>query len=93
MCRLLIAFIDSGAQVTVWSGGGQQYAASVWRRVIRTYELFDTMDGALLETVECKMKDSSKPDLAFDDQHVTLGTINVCIPPRSEYEVKPDGVS
>lgn len=80
MCRLLIAFIFAGAEVTVWSGGGKQYAQNVWHKVIHKYELMDTMSD-LIENVQCKMKDGSKPDLTFDDQPVNLGVVNVCMPP------------
>lgn len=79
MCRLLVAFIWSGAEVTVWSGGGKHYAEGVWHQVARQYD----PDGLLpLDKFQCKMKDKSKPDLVFDDEHVNLGIVNVCIPPK-----------
>lgn len=83
VCRLLIGFLNTPAEVIVWSGGGKQYAQGVWRRVIQEYSLLDGMSD-LVEKVECKMKDNSKPDLTFDDQPVSLGVVNVYLPPKSE---------
>lgn len=81
VCRLLIAFLSSGFQVIVWSGGGKNYAQGVWRRIIDEYQLADGMSD-LIENVECKMKDSSKPELVFDDEKVALGYFNVCWRPK-----------
>jgi hypothetical protein len=81
VCELLIAFLMSGFEVMVWSGGGKDYAMGVWRSVVREYQLEDGMSD-LVSTVTCKMKDDSKPDLAFDDENVNLGKFNVRLDPR-----------
>lgn len=83
VCRLLIAFLSSGFKVIVWSGGGESYARSVWSRVIQEYHIADGMSD-LLENVECKSKDRSKPELVFDDEVVNLGHFNVCWRPKYE---------
>lgn len=83
VCRLLIAFLSSGGfKVIVWSGGGKDYAQSVWRRVVAKYELLDGMSD-LVELVEVKAKDQvTKPELSIDDQPVSLGHFNCCFPPN-----------
>lgn len=84
-CRLLLSFIRGGAQVTIWSGGGQTYAQGVWQRIIRNYNLMDD-DTVMsqIDMVTCSMKNNSKPDLAIDDQSVSLGKFNLHFPPKSE---------
>jgi hypothetical protein len=76
VCELLIAFLSSGFKVIVWSGGGKDYAMSVWRRVVKEYQLEDGMFHEV-HLVTCKMKDDSRPDLVFDDERVNLGKFNV----------------
>lgn len=80
MCRLLVAFVKSEAQVIVWSGGGQNYAAGVWNKVKRHFR-----NDIEFDTVTCLEKDMSiKPDLAIDDQDVSLGLVNLMLPPVKE---------
>jgi hypothetical protein len=81
ICELLVAFLLSGAEVIVWSGGGKDYAESTWRRVVREYRLSELdFTSKLVNKVTCKSKDSSMPDIAIDDQLVKLGHFNVCWP-------------
>ena len=81
VCQLLIAFLSSGFQVVVWSGGGRDRALSVWHKIVRKYELMDGMSDRVAMVV-CKFKDDSKPDLTIDDQQVDLGKFNVCWRPK-----------
>jgi len=79
MCKLLFAFVNSEANVIVWSGGGKDYAARIYDKVKAIYGK-DILDGL----VEIRGKDFlSGVDLTFDDQPMTLGKVNVTLPPGS----------
>lgn len=61
---LLHRFQELGAEVYVWSGGGRSYAQH-W------------VDKLGLNVSGVVDKGSFKPDLAVDDEVVTLGTTNL----------------
>lgn len=61
---LLEAFVDVGADVLVWSGGGFDYARHWVRRL-------------WLEGVTVAEKGSVRVDLAVDDEIVDLGVVNL----------------
>lgn len=83
MVRLLFAFIRSGAEVIVWTGGGKDHADKYWYGIKQAYpEEIETLVERDLGAPVRMMKDARlKPDLVFDDQEVGLGITNVCIPP------------
>ena len=85
VCRLLIAFLNSNAEVVVWSGGGKNYAENVWNRVAVKYGIAEN-EPDLARKVYCSGKDGSLPDLTFDDMWVNLGNFNVCWPPKNKQE-------
>lgn len=60
-------------EVYVWSGGGVKYAKQRLR-------------GLGIENVVVISKGSIKPDLAIDDQTVSLGIVNLRSNPLTEYE-------
>lgn len=54
-----------GCKMHIWSGGGVEYAER-WRDKLG-------LDAKVVR------KGSFKPDIAVDDQQVTLGTVNLCL--------------
>src|SRR5947209_8747199 len=69
---LLVWFANAGHTIIVWSGGGRSYAEMVVRRL------------GIDHLVDVREKGSAdaewKPDIAFDDFDVLLGTVNVKVP-------------
>lgn len=66
--EVLKLYVRAGWRVCVWSGGGRDYAASVGRLL------------KLPESVEYYSKigwHGERPDIAVDDQNVSLGKRNV----------------
>lgn len=61
---LLLFFVGNGHDVFIWSGGGLDYAQR-WAEKLGLAEI---------QVVE---KGSFVPDIAFDDEAVTLGKVNV----------------
>ena len=64
---LLFMLLKLGAEIIVWSGGGQSYAEHQVRRL------------GLSDKVRVIPKGSEPVDIAFDDQPVQLGTVNFLV--------------
>lgn len=65
--QLMMFFIDNEEKVYVWSGGGIDYAQR-WVDKLGFTDLVDVVE-----------KGSFIPDIAFDDEHVSLGIVNVLV--------------
>ena len=61
--QMFLAFYRLGHAMYIWSGGGVDYAEH-WRDKLGLVALVAP-------------KGSFKPDIAFDDEHVTLGKVNI----------------
>jgi FMN phosphatase YigB (HAD superfamily) len=82
--RVMLGFADAGMIVTVWSGGGKSYAESILNRILHIYAEDESDFNILSSQIDVQAKNHDlKPDLAFDDQYVNLGSTNVTIPPKS----------
>lgn len=68
---ILLWHLGNRDQVIVWSGGGVDYAQR------RAHDL------GVLDRVTVVAKGSIRPDIAYDDQEVNLGTVNIKV--RREY--------
>lgn len=64
--KLLKWFKNQGHYIIVWSGGGFDYA----KRIVEKLDL---------PVDEVTFKGNTVPDIAFDDQEVKLGEINIQI--------------
>ena len=64
---ILLWFVRTGADVTLWSGGGQSYAEHIARRL------------GLDDKVRIIPKGSERVDVAFDDKPVNLGLVNFLV--------------
>lgn len=75
--NMLIALSSAGNEITVWSGGGKEYA-SVWVRRLFLDRFVTHIDEKPLHAA----KEGLGPfvDIAFDDEAVDLGKINVRLP-------------
>ncbi len=65
--HLLLLLHKFGANIIVWSGGGNDYAQTIVDKL------------GLTEFVTVMEKGSIKVDLTFDDQKIKLGTVNFWI--------------
>lgn len=63
--QLLLWFIDRGHDVIIWSGGGVDWAESCVRKL------------GLEGVVRVIFKGTEYVDIAFDDQAINLGKVNV----------------
>lgn len=64
---ILLYFVDLGYKVYAWSGGGMDYCERHMRRL------------GLEEKVEVIAKGSILVDIAFDDEIVKLGKVNIVV--------------
>lgn len=68
--ELLHHFLKLGCDVHVWSGGGLAYVRGTCERL------------GIDKKVKMVTKGAIVPDIAFDDQDVTLGKANIKVQPR-----------
>jgi hydroxymethylpyrimidine pyrophosphatase-like HAD family hydrolase len=69
--ELLKAFHKSGASITVWSGGGKDYA-DLWVRRLGLNEFVDSIEGKPILNKESE----AYVDIAIDDEIVKFGHLN-----------------
>lgn len=69
--NLLLWFVDRGYSVIVWSGGGSDGEGS--------YAHMHCRKLGIDELVRIIPKGSEKVDIAFDDEQVALGQVNVVV--------------
>ena len=64
----LLKLLSKRYRVFVWSGNGFKYAFTIAEKL----KLFPYISGVL------DKYDTIEPDLAFDDQPIKLGKVNIC---------------
>lgn len=57
-----------GCTMVVWSGGGEEYAKH-WAEKL----------GLFPDIVACKFDNKLEPDIAFDDEKIQLGKVNILV--------------
>lgn len=63
--NLLLWYVDRGYRVCVWTGGGISWGETIVRKL------------GLEDIVEVIAKGSEKVDIAYDDENVKLGEMNI----------------
>lgn len=71
--ELLYSFHWAGCKVMVWSGGGKDYAQHWCDKLGLSPNIISSKFQPLYQ------EEDYKPDIAFDDEVISLGKVNICV--------------